>query len=321
MDGGHRGKSAFGGSRATPGAGRPAGPTDVPPVRSTFLHMPTKGHLKTVSPDLSLLASRPALPARSTRPDLAGDSVSTLVDRPVEDGCLLRETGPAGRRAALPPLTGRAEARLHARRERRATPAARQIARPDDADRRALHTALQAPRALAAARAADPRRADHRPPPAPRTAAGSTSPPWRPRSRPGRRRGRDRRGLIFRIVVSTAVASLGERRPAYGPGVRPPPRGCRPKRSPLRSARRLTSPRRAPDALRGLLLGASARLAADFGALAVAAALGVTAASSLPGRPAVDAARGRDVRHAPGRPGGVRRPIVPAHGLISDQRG
>ncbi|WP_434975154.1 ABC transporter permease [Streptomyces collinus] len=38
------------------------------------------------------------------------------------------------------------------------------------------------------------------------------------------------------------------------------------------------------DALRGLLLGTSAHLGADFGVLAVAAALGVTAASSLLGR-------------------------------------
>jgi ABC-2 type transport system permease protein len=38
------------------------------------------------------------------------------------------------------------------------------------------------------------------------------------------------------------------------------------------------------DALRGLLLGTPAHLAADFGVLAVAAALGIAAASSLLGR-------------------------------------
>lgn len=40
------------------------------------------------------------------------------------------------------------------------------------------------------------------------------------------------------------------------------------------------------DALRGLLPGTPAHLAADYGVLAVAAALGVATASSLLGRPA-----------------------------------
>jgi ABC-2 type transport system permease protein len=40
------------------------------------------------------------------------------------------------------------------------------------------------------------------------------------------------------------------------------------------------------DALRGLLLGTSHRLACDVAALLVAAALGVAAASALLGRPA-----------------------------------
>lgn len=100
---------------------------------------------------LRLVEGRPGIGVSDAAKELclAGNSVSTLVNRLVKDGYLVRETDPADRRAARLLLTERAEARLHAWRERRAALVARQVARLDAADRRALRAALPALRALA----------------------------------------------------------------------------------------------------------------------------------------------------------------------------
>ncbi len=54
----------------------------------------------------------------------------------------------------------------------------------------------------------------------------------------------------------------------------------------LRAVGKVNPLSRQVDALRGLLPGTPAHLAADFGVPAPAAALGITAASALLGRPA-----------------------------------
>ncbi|MET7287188.1 MarR family transcriptional regulator [Streptomyces sp. NPDC005573] len=80
---------------------------------------------------------------------LAGNSVSTLVNRLVRDGYLIRETDPADRRAARLLLTDAARTRLEAWRHRRAELVTGQLSRLDEADREALRAALPALRKLA----------------------------------------------------------------------------------------------------------------------------------------------------------------------------
>ncbi|MFF3420533.1 MarR family transcriptional regulator [Streptomyces sp. NPDC002698] len=80
----------------------------------------------------------------------AGNSVSTLVNRLVADGYLVRETDPADRRAARLLSTPAADARLRDWRQRRAVLVRGQVARLDAADRAALEAALPALRKLAA---------------------------------------------------------------------------------------------------------------------------------------------------------------------------
>jgi DNA-binding MarR family transcriptional regulator len=79
---------------------------------------------------LRLVETRPGIGVSDAAKELylAGNSVSTLVNRLVRDGCLVRATHPADRRAAL---------------------VGPHVARLDAADRHALHAALPALRALA----------------------------------------------------------------------------------------------------------------------------------------------------------------------------
>ncbi|KRD11965.1 MULTISPECIES: MarR family winged helix-turn-helix transcriptional regulator [unclassified Streptomyces] len=100
---------------------------------------------------LRLVETRPGVGVSDAAKELylAGNSVSTLVNRLVRDGHLLRETDPADRRAARLQLTEAAEVRLRAWRERRSALVERHVARLDAADRAALRAALPALRALA----------------------------------------------------------------------------------------------------------------------------------------------------------------------------
>lgn len=100
---------------------------------------------------LRLVETRPGIGVSDAAKELflAGNSVSTLVNRLVRDGCLRRETDPADRRGARLLLTGAAETRLRAWRERRAALMCHQVARLDEADREALRTAVPALRRLA----------------------------------------------------------------------------------------------------------------------------------------------------------------------------
>ncbi|MDF3302873.1 MarR family winged helix-turn-helix transcriptional regulator [Streptomyces tropicalis] len=80
---------------------------------------------------------------------LAGNSVSTLVNKLVRDGYLIRETDPADRRAARLLLTDAARTRLRDWQERRAALVRRHVERLDEADRAALRAATPALRRLA----------------------------------------------------------------------------------------------------------------------------------------------------------------------------
>ena len=80
---------------------------------------------------------------------LADNSVSTLVNRLVRDGYLVRETDPADRRAARLLLTEKAETRLGDWKQRRVALVSRHVTRLDAADQEALRAALPALRALA----------------------------------------------------------------------------------------------------------------------------------------------------------------------------
>ncbi|MDX2592564.1 MULTISPECIES: MarR family winged helix-turn-helix transcriptional regulator [Streptomyces] len=80
---------------------------------------------------------------------LAGNSVSTLVNRLVREGYLIRETDPADRRAARLLLTEAAEKRLGDWRRRRAELVGRHVARLGPVDLEALRAALPALRELA----------------------------------------------------------------------------------------------------------------------------------------------------------------------------
>ncbi|GHK05722.1 MarR family transcriptional regulator [Streptomyces cynarae] len=100
---------------------------------------------------LRLVVERPGIGVSDAAKELylAGNSVSTLVKHLVRDGYLIRETDPADRRAARLLPTEAARARLHDWRERRAALVRGQVARLDEADRKALEVALPALRKLA----------------------------------------------------------------------------------------------------------------------------------------------------------------------------
>lgn len=100
---------------------------------------------------LRLVEARPGIGVSEAAKELhlAGNSVSTLVNRLVRDGQLVRETDPADRRAARLLLTEAAGARLRDWRERRAALVRRQVDRLDQADRDALRAAIPALRRLA----------------------------------------------------------------------------------------------------------------------------------------------------------------------------
>ncbi|MHC5908109.1 MarR family winged helix-turn-helix transcriptional regulator [Streptomyces sp. S6] len=101
---------------------------------------------------LRLVSARPGIGVSEAAKELmlAGNSVSTLVNRLVTEGHLIRETDPADRRAARLNLTDAARTRLDDWRARRAELVERQVARLDAADREALRAALPALRTLAA---------------------------------------------------------------------------------------------------------------------------------------------------------------------------
>ncbi|AWW41224.1 MarR family transcriptional regulator [Streptomyces sp. AS58] len=101
---------------------------------------------------LRLVANRPGIGISDAARELflAGNSVSTLVNRLVRQGYLLRGTDPADRRAARLLPTRAAEARLGEWQRRRAALVRRQVAGLDEADREALGAALPALRRLAA---------------------------------------------------------------------------------------------------------------------------------------------------------------------------
>ncbi|MFM9443212.1 MarR family winged helix-turn-helix transcriptional regulator [Streptomyces acidiscabies] len=100
---------------------------------------------------LRLVGTRPGIGVTEAAKELllAGNSVSTLVNRLVKEGFLVRETDPADRRAARLRLTEAAGIRLRDWRERRAELVGREVARLDAADRAALRAALPALRTLA----------------------------------------------------------------------------------------------------------------------------------------------------------------------------
>ncbi|MFF2364490.1 MarR family winged helix-turn-helix transcriptional regulator [Streptomyces sp. NPDC058122] len=101
---------------------------------------------------LRLVVDRPGIGVSEAAKELylAGNSVSTLVNRLVTDGYLIRETDPADRRAARLLSTPAADARLRDWRQRRAVLVRAQVERLDAADRAALEAALPALRKLAA---------------------------------------------------------------------------------------------------------------------------------------------------------------------------
>ncbi|MEU6183430.1 MarR family winged helix-turn-helix transcriptional regulator [Streptomyces coeruleorubidus] len=100
---------------------------------------------------LRLVVTRPGVGISDAAKDLglAANSVSTLVNRLVGAGYLVRETDPADRRAArLLPMPA-AGTRLREWRRRRADLVRRHVSRLDETDRQALHTAIPALRELA----------------------------------------------------------------------------------------------------------------------------------------------------------------------------
>ncbi|MFE5140485.1 MarR family winged helix-turn-helix transcriptional regulator [Streptomyces fagopyri] len=101
---------------------------------------------------LRLVTARPGIGVSEAAKELylAGNSVSTLVNRLARDGYLMRETDPADRRAARLVPTPAADARLRDWRQRRAALVRNQVARLGEADRAALEAALPALRTLAA---------------------------------------------------------------------------------------------------------------------------------------------------------------------------
>ncbi|MFD8738788.1 MarR family winged helix-turn-helix transcriptional regulator [Streptomyces sp. NPDC059618] len=101
---------------------------------------------------LRLVVERPGIRVSEAAKELylAGNSVSTLVNRLAGEGFLIRETDPADRRAARLLSTPAADARLRDWRQRRGVLVRGQVARLDAADRAALEAALPALRKLAA---------------------------------------------------------------------------------------------------------------------------------------------------------------------------
>jgi len=112
----------------------------VPPLRGAEVEL------------LRLVMARPGIGVSDAAKELylAGNSVSTLVNRLARDGYLIRETDPADRRAARLLPTEAACARLRDWRERRTALVHQQMARLDEGDRKALQVALPALRKLAA---------------------------------------------------------------------------------------------------------------------------------------------------------------------------
>ncbi|MFF3906058.1 MarR family winged helix-turn-helix transcriptional regulator [Streptomyces sp. NPDC001848] len=100
---------------------------------------------------LRLVVDRPGVGVSDAAKELylAGNSVSTLVKHLVRDGYVIRETDPADRRAVRLLPTEAAKTRLHDWRERRGALVRGQVARLDEADRKALEAALPALRRLA----------------------------------------------------------------------------------------------------------------------------------------------------------------------------
>ncbi|MFF7069799.1 MarR family winged helix-turn-helix transcriptional regulator [Streptomyces pseudovenezuelae] len=100
---------------------------------------------------LRLVEARPGIGVSEAAKELhlAGNSVSTLVNKLVKEGHLVRGTDPADRRAARLLLTDRAEARLRDWKQRRVALLSRHVTRLDAADQEALRAALPALRALA----------------------------------------------------------------------------------------------------------------------------------------------------------------------------
>jgi DNA-binding MarR family transcriptional regulator len=80
---------------------------------------------------------------------LAGNSVSSLVNRLTKEGYLVRETDPEDRRSALLLPTPASESRLRERDARRGALLREQLAGLSDEDRAALSAALPALRRLA----------------------------------------------------------------------------------------------------------------------------------------------------------------------------
>jgi len=100
---------------------------------------------------LRLVEARPGIGVSEAAKELhlAGNSVSTLVNKLVKEGHLVRGTDPADRRAARLLLTDQAEARLRDWKQRRVALLSRHVTRLDAADQEALRAALPSLRALA----------------------------------------------------------------------------------------------------------------------------------------------------------------------------
>ncbi|WP_438485425.1 MarR family winged helix-turn-helix transcriptional regulator [Streptomyces sp. S186] len=100
---------------------------------------------------LRLVAARPGIRVSVAARELylAGNSVSTLVNRLSRAGYLARETDPADRRSAQLFPTQEAQTRLHHWETRRSALVREQVACLPEADRTALEAALPALRRLA----------------------------------------------------------------------------------------------------------------------------------------------------------------------------
>lgn len=122
------------------------------PIRRRLRRGMTSPRLRGAEVELlRLVVTRPGIGVSDAARELylAGNSVSTLVNRLVGDGYLIRETDPADRRAARLLPTEAAKARLRDWRERRTALVRRQVARLDETDLKALEAALPALRKLA----------------------------------------------------------------------------------------------------------------------------------------------------------------------------
>ncbi|MEU6218557.1 MarR family transcriptional regulator [Streptomyces sp. NPDC047022] len=122
------------------------------PIRRRLRRGMTSPRLRGAEVELlRLVVTRPGIGVSDAARELylAGNSVSTLVNRLVGDGYLIRETDPADRRAARLLPTEAARARLRDWRERRTELVRRQVARLDETDLKALEAALPALRKLA----------------------------------------------------------------------------------------------------------------------------------------------------------------------------